>query len=256
MTMSKQEMERALLELRLSGIAATLDTRILQAQSTEQPFLETFCLLLQDELDRKRSRLTERRFKQSGLDERLTLTDFDWPFNPKVPRQACFELHTPQVHHRGDQWAAHRQAWHRQESHCQGGSVPRGVLQGYEVRYMEADSALAHYCLASQDEQVKLLKSMLEPKLLVLDDLFLARRISDGAAELLQTVVHRRYKLRRSILVTSNRIVEDWGKYLGDNTMSTTILDRLMHRSALLAFEGKSYRLQEAAARLVAATTV
>lgn len=55
-------------------------------------------------------------------------------------------------------------------------------------------------------------------------------------------------------MVTSNRIVEDWGKYLGDNTMSTTILDRLMHRSALLAFEGKSYRMKEAAARLVAAS--
>ena len=45
-------------------------------------------------------------------------------------------------------------------------------------------------------------------------------------------------------------VVEDWGKYLGDNTMSTTILDRLMHRSALLAFEDKNYRLKEAAARL------
>ena len=50
-----------------------------------------------------------------------------------------------------------------------------------------------------------------------------------------------------------NRIVEDWGKYLGDNTMSTTILDRLMHRSALLAFEGKSYRMQQAATRLTGA---
>jgi len=255
MTMSKQEMGRALLELRLSGIAATLDTRILQAQSTEQPFLETFCLLLQDELDRKRSRLTERRFKQSGLDERLTLTDFDWPFNPKVPRQACFELHTLKFITEGSNGLLIGKPG-TGKSHIAKAVAYQGVLQGYEVRYMEADSALAHYCLASQDEQVKLLKSMLEPKLLVLDDLFLARRISDGAAELLQTVVHRRYKLRRSILVTSNRIVEDWGKYLGDNTMSTTILDRLMHRSALLAFEGKSYRLQEAAARLVAATTV
>jgi hypothetical protein len=39
------------------------------------------------------------------------------------------------------------------------------------------------------------------------------------------------------------------GKYLGDNTMATTILDRLMHRSHLLEFEGKSYRLKEAATR-------
>ena len=62
------------------------------------------------------------------------------------------------------------------------------------------------------------------------------------------------HKLRRAIVVTSNRIVEDWGKYLGDNTMSTTILDRLMHRSALLAFEGKSYRLKEAASRIASAS--
>ena len=69
MTMSKTEIERALRELRLSGIAATLETRILQAQAKGQPFLETFCLLLQDELDGRRTRLTERRFKTSGLNE-------------------------------------------------------------------------------------------------------------------------------------------------------------------------------------------
>ena len=42
MTMSMNEIERALRELRLSGVRATLDTRILQAQATQQPFLETF----------------------------------------------------------------------------------------------------------------------------------------------------------------------------------------------------------------------
>ncbi|MEI7836601.1 MAG: response regulator, partial [Planctomycetota bacterium] len=56
-------------------------------------------------------------------------------------------------------------------------------------------------------------------------------------------IVHQRYKLRRAIIVTSNRVVQDWGKYLGDVTMASTILDRLMHRAVMLEFEGKSYRL-------------
>ena len=30
--------------------------------------------------------------------------------------------------------------------------------------------------------------------------------------------------------------VPDWGKYLGDATMASTILDRLMHRAAMLEF--------------------
>ena len=105
-------------------------------------------------------------------------------------------------------------------------------------------------CCGSTAEQAALLRSFVEPDLVVLDDLFLARRISEASAELLQTVVHQRYKQRRSIVVTSNRVVQDWGKYLADATMATTILDRLMHRAAMLEFEGKSYRLKEAASRI------
>ena len=108
------------------------------------------------------------------------------------------------------------------------------------MRYLEADSALAAYALGSEDEQRQQLRALDDADLLVLDDLLLARRISDKAAELLQTLVHQRYKLKRSIVVTSNRVVQDWGKYLGDNLMATTILDRLMHRAHILEFEGKA----------------
>ena len=48
------EIERALCALRLSGIRATLETRVLQGQASQAPFLETFALILQDELDRRR----------------------------------------------------------------------------------------------------------------------------------------------------------------------------------------------------------
>ncbi|MGY3387451.1 hypothetical protein ACVWW6_000042 [Bradyrhizobium sp. USDA 3311] len=78
--MTMPEIERCLRQLRLSGVRDTLQTRVLQAQGANQPFLETFSLILQDELDRRQSRLIERRYQQSGLDEKLTLAEFDWSF--------------------------------------------------------------------------------------------------------------------------------------------------------------------------------
>jgi DNA replication protein DnaC len=247
--MNMQEIERALRELRLSGIAATLSTRVMQAQSTQEPFLDTFAAMLQDELDRRRSRLTERRFKHSRLDERPALADFDWRFNPKLPRQACFELHTLKfVSDGGNALIIGKPGTGK--SHVAKAVAYQATLQGFAVRYVEADTEFARYGLCSTTEQAALLRSFIEPDLIVLDDLFLARRIGEASAELLQTVVHQRYKLRRSIIVTSNRVVQDWGKYLGDATMATTILDRLMHHAAMLEFEGKSYRLKEAASRM------
>jgi len=247
--MTMNEIERALCELRLSGIRATLETRILQSQANQEPFLDTFSMILQDELDRRRSTLMERRFNKSGLDERPTQADFDWRFNPKLPRQACFELHTLKFVAEG-QNALFVGKPGTGKSHIAKAIAYQATLQGLDVRYLEADTIFSQYALGSAADQERQLRPLLAADLVVLDDLFLARRISDRAGELLQTLVHQRYKLRRSIIVTSNRVVQDWGKYLGDVTMAGTILDRLMHRSHLLEFEGKSYRLKEAAARL------
>ena len=247
--MNMTEIERALRALRLSGIAATLNTRVMQAQASQQPFLETFAAILQDELDRRRSRLTERRFKQSRLDERATLADFDWRFNPKLPRAACFELHTLKFIAEGANALIVGKPG-TGKSRIAKAVGYQATLQGLHVRYLEADDEFAQFALADPAERAQRLRAYTEPDLIVIDDLFLARRISETAAEVLQCVVHQRYKLRRSIVLTSNRIVQDWGKYLGDATMATTILDRLMHHAVMLEFEGKSYRLKEAANRL------
>ncbi len=131
------------------------------------------------------------------------LAEFDWSFNPKIPRQVLLAQRA-EVHRRRRERIDHRQTWHRE----------------------------AHVAKA----------------------LFLARSIPDEASALLQTRVHQRYGLRRSTIINSTRVVQDWGAYLGDNKMSTTILDRLMHHCHQLEFNGRSYRLNEAAEALAQKT--
>jgi DNA replication protein DnaC len=227
-----------------------LETRVLQAQVANQAFLETFSLILQDELDRRRSRLIERRFSLSGLDEKPTLQEFDWGFNPKIPKQACFELHTLKFVAEGANALLVGKPG-TGKSHIAKAIAYQACLQGYRVLCVEADEIFARYTMAPDASTRKqTLRPLVDADLLVLDDLFLSRTIPEGAGDLLQTIVHKRYKLRRSTIVTTNRIIRDWGHYLGDSTMGTTILDRLMHRSHQLEFEGKSYRLKEAAEHL------
>lgn len=249
MTMSLPEIERSLQQLHLSGVRDTLETRVLQAQAANQPFLETFSIILQDELDRRQSRLIERRHKQSGLDEKLTFAEFDWTFNPKLPRQACLELRTLKFVSAGENALLIGKPG-TGKSHIAKAVANQAVMQGYKVQYLETDDFFARFSLSEPEQQEKRLRNIIECDLLILDDLFLSRSIPDAAGALLQTLVHQRYKLRRSTMVTSNRVVQDWGAYLGDNTMSSTILDRLMHHCHSLEFDGRSYRLKEAAETL------
>ena len=161
-----------------------------------------------------------RRFKLSGLDERPTLAEFDWRFNPMLPRATCLELHTIKfVGEGGNALLVGKPGTGK--SHIAKAVAYQATLQGYEVGYVEADAEFARHALAQADEQARLRKAWVGADLLVLDDLFLARRISEHAAELLQALVHLRYKLRRSIVITSNRVVQDWGRHLGDATWVT-----------------------------------
>lgn len=56
--------------------------------------------------------------------------------------------------------------------------------------------------------------------------------------------VSRRYE-RGSMLITSNRLVSEWGTVFGDPVVATAILDRLLHHSHVITIRGESYRLRE-----------
>lgn len=107
-----------------------------------------------------------------------------------------------------------------------------------------------HLFISDPKSEIKISKLFSETDLLIIDDLFLRKKMPEQAADDLLEIILNRYSARKSTLLTSNRLVEDWGKLLRDNTASSAILDRLLHRGHLLKFEGKSYRLKEAALRL------
>jgi DNA replication protein DnaC len=252
MSMSIPELERALRSLRLSGMIATLEARALQVAHHEMDFIEAFSGLVQDELDRRRSRLLERRFSHSRLPERKDLKDFDWSYNPRLPKREILELATLKFidAHEGALFLGPPGLG---KSHVAKALAQLAVSRGYKVLYREAHQLIDDIHEARELGELRKYRQQLNSaELLVVDDLFL-RKLLPTAGEELADVIMSRYE-KRSMIITSNRPVDDWGKLLGDVVVVTPLLDRLMHHAHLLKFEGKSWRLKEAASRVAKRT--
>jgi DNA replication protein DnaC len=93
--MNVMEIERALRQLRLGGMAAVLETRLRQAQAEAMAPIDLIACLVADELTRRSDRLLERRRKQAAFrDPDKSLNNFDFNFNPKMNRSLVFDLAT------------------------------------------------------------------------------------------------------------------------------------------------------------------
>jgi hypothetical protein len=80
--------------LRLSGLAASLDVRIQEAQASRLSHLDFLELIHQDEVAVRDHRWIDRRTKFAGFRDLKALDQFDWEFNTSLLRRQLFELAT------------------------------------------------------------------------------------------------------------------------------------------------------------------
>jgi len=243
--MNITELERALRQLHLSGMAAVLETRLHQAQAEPMAPIDLLASLVSDELTRRSDRLLERWRKQAGFrDPNRTLDNFDFNFNPKMNRSLIFDLATCRfIEKRED--ALFLGPGGSGKSHVAQAIGQAAILQGHRVLYREAHVLLEQLADAVADGRRKeFMANLTIVPLLIIDD-FGMRKLPLTAAEDLLEIVMRRYE-RASTLLTSNRPVEDWGKLLGDTAAMSAMLDRLLHHGHVLKCGPRSWRAKAA----------
>jgi len=243
----KESLPRALKELRLSGMAQSLDVRLQEAAGnglTHQEFLE---LILQDELLVRNERQMQRRVKAATFRELRTLEDFDWQFNPSIQKKQIFDLATCRFLEKGQDvcWLGPPGTG---KSHLCQAIGYQAIKAGFTVRYRSIFDVprdfLHEEAFADQD---KVLAKYLAPDLLIIDDMGM-KQLPRRSGEYLFEIVMRRYETK-STMMTSNRPLEDWGKLVGDVPSATAILDRFLHHAEIITITGKSYRLKDRASQ-------
>jgi DNA replication protein DnaC len=248
--MNLMELQRALRQLRLGGMATVLETRLRQAQAESMAPIDLISCLVNDELSRRSDRLLERRRKQAAFrDPHQTLSNFDFNFNPKMNRSLIFDLATCAfIAKRED--GLFLGPGGTGKSHLAQAIGQAAILQGYRVLYRETHVLLDELAEAVMDGTRKQFMELLTTvPLLIIDD-FGIRKLPLTAAEDLLEIVMRRYE-RTSTVLTSNRPVEDWGKMLGDVAAVSAMLDRVLHHGHVLKCGPRSWRTKLAPAAAI-----
>jgi len=212
-----------------------------KAEREDLPYLGYLESLTAEEVVARFNRSVQLRLKSAKLPSLKTLDEFDFHFPRKIDKQRVLSLFDMQFVKEqtnvifigptgtGKTHLALSLAY----AACQK-AVPTLFTTGIAL-VNELTAAI------SDASFLRCLDRFTRPRLLVIDELGYLP-IDRQGADLLFQVISARYE-RGSIVLTTNLPFKEWAKIFdNDNTVTTAVLDRLLHHAEVIKIDGPSYR--------------
>jgi DNA replication protein DnaC len=251
LTPEVMERVRALLSLfKLPTLSAQLVRRMLDAGHEQA--VPTVLEVLEAEMDERRQRRCERLHRASRLPPGKTFETLDESRLPRPVVLALRELATGEFLERADNVLCFGLPG-RGKTHAAAALGHALVERGHRVLFTPAFRLVQDLLAAKRDLALPRALAKLDAyELLILDDIGYVQQSADEV-EVLFTLMAERYE-RRSMLISSNLVFGEWDRIFKNPMTTAAAIDRLVHHSVILEFNGKSVRAEAAAERRSAAT--
>ena len=199
----------------------------------EKTFLLRF---LTEESQLREQKRIQHLLRMSGIKRIKRLSDFDWTFNPRIPRDKLMEF-------------VHTQ-WLKTpcnlvligpagvgKSHLATALCYEAILKGHQTVFLSLFDLTAK--LSKAKSPYTLIEHYEKIPILCLDELGYVVPTKEQADWIFQ-IFSKRAEVTTT-LVTTNLVPSQWGKIF-DSVTASAILDRLSMNGKFITFEGRSYR--------------
>jgi DNA replication protein DnaC len=244
MSEQEQRLQQQLQHLRLSYLHEHFAPGATEAAQKHWTHVDYLARLIDGEAQARAQRATERRLAEARFPTVKLLEDFQWSWPKKINRvqvQNLFHLafladHANVIFLGGVGVG---------KTHLASALGHAACRAGHSVRFTTAVDIVNTLTAAQINHRLKTeLKKLLSPQLLVIDELGYLP-IDKTGADLLFQVLSERYE-RGSIVLTTNQPYKSWPRiFNNDSTLTSAVLDRLLHHAETVLIEGKSYRMKD-----------
>lgn len=240
-TISQASLKK-LREFKLSGIIRTLEVRLTEAVSQGLGHRDFLDLLLEDETNQRAENKRRRLYGGAHLPFEKGLEDFDFTFQPSVKKAEMLELSTGNFIGKRENIVLIGQPG-TGKTHLSVSLGLKALGYGYTVLFTTVAEMITTLEQSRADLSYrKKIQTYLKPDLLILDELGY-KSMADSTVEDFFEIVSGRYE-KGSMIITSNRTFQEWGKIFIDKTLTGAIIDRLVHHCHVFMIKGESYRVQ------------